>query len=133
MNCYTASHSDHARICDANEQKIAEIIVARESCQTVLMPLIATFSHYGRRWLTWITDSVPSKEQLLTHGVNLQTLRLIYISQHQDSRWLIWEALAQGNSHTVITEPGQLARKDLCLMESAAIQGGTQGIIVRRR
>ena len=133
MNGYAANHPDHAGVRDATEQNIAEIIVARESYQTVLMPLIATFSHYDRRWLTWITDSVPSKEQLLAHGVNLRALRLIYISRHQDSRWLIWEALAQGNSHTIVTEREELTRQDIRLMESAATQGRAQGIIIRQR
>lgn len=133
MNGYAANCSVYSMNRNAHDQKIAEIAVARDSDQTLLMPIIATFSHYDERWLTWITDSVPSKEQLLDYGVNLRALRLIYINRHQDSRWLIWEALAQGNSHTVVTELGKLTKKDVGLMEGAAAQGSTQGIIIRRQ
>ena len=117
--------------------KIVEIVAARNSMATLLIPIIATFSQYdvsryNKRWLTWITDRVPCKEQLLANGVNVKALRLIYVNCNRDNRWLTWEALAQGNSHTVITELNQLTSDEIAAMEKAAIQGGTQGIIVRQ-
>ena len=120
-----------------SEHKIVEIVVTRSSFATLLMPIIATFSQYdinqyNNRWLTWITDRVPCKEQLLANGVNVKALRLIYVNCNRDNRWLTWEALAQGNSHTVITELDQLTSGEIAAMEKAAIQGGAQGIIVRQ-
>jgi cell division inhibitor SulA len=132
MGYHATNLFQHAIPHNAYEHKIAEIIVTKDNCQTLLLPIIATFSQHNSRWLTWITDKVPSKEQLLTYGVNLHALRLIYINHQQDSRWLTWEALAQGNSHAVITELGKLTRQDINAMENAAIQGDTQGIIVRQ-
>ncbi len=120
-----------------SEHKIAEIAVTRNCFAMLLMPIIAKFSQYdvsqcNKRWLTWITDTVPCKEQLLANDVNIKALRLIYVNGNRDKRWLTWEALAQGNSHTVVTELNQLTSSEKAAMEKAAIQGGTQGIIIRQ-
>ena len=131
---YHATNILHRPIAhDAHEHKIAEVIVTEGNCQALLLPIISAFSQHNSRWLTWITDKVPAKERLLTYGINLNTLRVIYINRQQDSRWLIWEALAQGNSHAVIAELGKLTIQDMNTMEKAAIQGNTQGIIIRQR
>ena len=121
-------HCATQKTCNRN---VAEIVVARDGYQTLLMPILAAFSQYNNRWLTWITDKVPCKKHLLTYNVKLQTLRLIYIKHRRDSHWLTLAALAQGNSHTVIAELDNLTKHDLRAMTSAAIQGETQGIIVR--
>ena len=133
MGYHAADLFHNADAHDLYRHKIAEIVVANNSSQALLMSIIATFSRYNKRWLTWITDKVPSKQQLLTYGVNLKTLRLIYVNPYQDSCWLTWEALAQGNSHTVIAELGKLAGQDVHAMENAASLGDAQGIIIRQR
>ena len=127
-NCFSISADQNN-----HEHNITEIVVASGNPQALLMPIIAALSQQNSRWLTWITNKVPSKKQLLDYCINLQTLRLIYINHQQEDRWLTWEALAQGNSHTVITEMGKLTRRDIQAMENAARQGNTQGIIIRRQ
>ena len=124
MNHNAATQKNYGR-------NVAEIVVARNDSQALLLPIIAAFSQYNNRWLTWITDKVPCKEHLLTYGVKLQALRLIYIKHQWDSHWLTLAALSQGNSHTVIAELDDFTRQDMKDMTSAAIRGETQGIIVR--
>ena len=133
MNKHTANRFSYSTEQSQHRHNIAEIVVARGHCEALVMPIIANFSQQNNRWLTWITHRVPSKEQLLAHRVNLQTLRLIYINHPQEGHWLTWEALAQGNSHTVITEMNKLTKPDIHAMENAAIQGDAQGIIIRQQ
>lgn len=96
--------------------------------------MLAHLSHNNRdRWVTWIAPG-PIDRQLLEHyGVNTGKLRLIHTANDQDSRWIIWQALAEGNSHTVIASPGLLSDKEIARFEEAAQAGNCQGLMLRLR
>jgi cell division inhibitor SulA len=111
---------------------IAELIVPNfNDNSTVILPIAASLSlHRSDKWTTWITHKTPSKAQLSIMGANLSRLRIIHIDEHSDARWIIWQALAQGNSHAVIAEQRDWSKEDIADMETAAKNGKTQGILI---
>ncbi len=120
---------------DASLRRISEIILPSSlGYTTLLLPVIAQLTqHNADRWLTWIVDKAPAKAVLQAYGANLNRLRLIHIPESVDNRWVIWEALAQGNSHTVVAQLDQLSEDDVKAMEQAGSKGNTQGVIIRAR
>lgn len=100
----------------------------------LLMPMIAYLSNTSKdRWITWIAPHNISRELLESHGVNTQYIRVIHCSEKLNLLWVTWEALAVGNSHTVISSPGKLTDKELNQLEVAAVQGQCQGLLLRVR
>lgn len=100
----------------------------------ILLPMLAHLSHGNRdRWLTWIAPGPIDRQLLEQYGVDASQLRLIHIPSDQDSRWVIWQALAEGNSHTVIASPGLLSDREMARFEEAAQAGNCQGLMLRLR
>ncbi len=122
--------------------KLTEVIIPQANgSQNIIFPLVASMSQQEKRlplqssskqrWLTWITDRKPSQQQLAFFGANIDTLRIIHINKHRDNRWIIWDALNNGNSHTVISDVTRLDKEDISHLENAAINGDCSGILVR--
>lgn len=115
---------------------ITELIIANASPEqaSLLMPMIAFLSQgCADRWVTWIAPLHVSREFLESYGVDTRFVRLIHCSDEASRLWITWEALAAGNSHTVISSPGKLSDKELKQLESAAYQGQCQGLLLRIR
>jgi cell division inhibitor SulA len=114
---------------------ITELIIANGSAEQValLMPMIAFISKSCKnRWVTWVSPFQITREYLQAFGVDTRFLRLVHCGD-EASRWITWEALAAGNSHTVIASPGKLSDKELKQLEAAAHQGQCQGLLIRVR
>lgn len=100
----------------------------------ILLPMLAHLSHSNQdRWLTWISPGPIDRQLLDQYGVDASKLRLIHIPSDQDSRWVVWQALAEGNSHTVIASPGLLGDREIARFEEAALAGNCQGLMLRLR
>lgn len=115
---------------------ITELIIANASPEqaALLMPMIAFLTQScSDRWVTWIAPQHLSREFLESFGVDTRFVRLIHCSDEASRLWINWEALAAGNSHTVISSPGKLTDKELKQLESAAYQGKSQGLLLRVR
>lgn len=115
---------------------ITELIIASGAPQQIalLMPMIAFISQScSNRWVTWIAPQHITRDFLHAYGVDTRFLRLIHCSDEESSLWITWEALALGNSHTVISSPGKLTDKKLKQLENAAHQGQCQGLLLRVR
>jgi len=115
---------------------VTELVLTRHAPEqaALLLPMIAWLSnHNGDRWITWITSSRMTRSFLAEFGINTQRLRLIHCSDDEEALWISWEALAAGNSHTVIASPGKLNDRQFSQLESAALQGQCQGILIRER
>jgi cell division inhibitor SulA len=121
-----------SRLPARQPQKIAEIIVPNFSeSSLIVLPIIASLSQQpSNQWMTWITHRKPSKAMLQSLGANLHHLRIVHTKKHEDCRWIAWQALAQGNSHTVIAEQGYWSKEDLYSMETAAEESNTRGILI---
>ncbi len=115
---------------------ITELIIANggPSQVALLMPMIAFISQScSDRWVTWIAPQHITRDFLHAYGVDTRCLRLIHCSDEESRLWITSEALALGNSHTVISSPGKLTDKELKRLENAARQGKCQGLLLRVR
>lgn len=99
----------------------------------LLLPTVAHLSRRSQRWLTWISAGPVDRELLGQYGVSPQNLRIIHAPSTTDQRWILWEALVEGNSHTVIASPGQMVDSELRQLEAAARRGQCQALLLRVR
>jgi len=131
--------------------RVTEVIVPKTSnSDNIVLPLVASMTKQKvdavqkdgvnegmlqvkseERWVTWITDRKPSYQQLKKFGASARALRIIHVEKNDDNRWIIWDALNTGNSHTVIADIHILSKEDVVLMETAAINGQCTGTLVR--
>ena len=116
--------------------RVTEVIIPQgQNSNTVVFPLVASLSQPSsnhtstERWVTWITDRKPSTQQINNLGASASSLRIIHTKAENDSRWIIWEALRAGNSHTVIADAHHISNTDLKEMEIAAQKVNCTGII----
>ena len=122
-----------------NEQYIAEVVIPQSivhvvNVNSIILPIIASLTQQSsERWITWITHRQPDKASLLQCGVDLNKLRVIHVSKNEDTRWILWQALAQGNSHTVLAERSYWNLKDKEYLEEAGSSGNTNGIAITLR
>lgn len=123
----------YAPLVKAIPHRITEVLIPEgQNSNAIVMPLVASLS--GKKnegWLTWITHRKPSKQQLELLGVNVDKLRIVHIKKNTDSRWMFWEALNKGNSHTVIADSSMLNEEDIAALEEAADKGGSLGISIK--
>lgn len=85
------------------------------------------------RWITWVGPLFFTRSTLENAGINLKKLRIINTQSTEDTLWLFWEALANGNSETVIAASNYCTEAELLQLNKAAQAGHAQGIIVRQR
>ncbi|MEO0443798.1 MAG: hypothetical protein AAFZ92_08685 [Pseudomonadota bacterium] len=80
--------------------------------------------------MTWITQQAPNKQQLQVIGAAISRIRVIRVKPTEDYRWIIWQALNAGNSHTVVAESAKLSHGELSKMELAASKGQCQALFL---
>ncbi|MBU2885131.1 hypothetical protein KO507_05060 [Gilvimarinus agarilyticus] len=115
---------------------LTELVLTHGAAQSwaMVMPMIAHLSHQSDgRWLTWITRETIPHELLQRYDVDTTRLRLVHCKDDEKQLWVSWDALALGNSHTVIASPGKLGRQALAQLEQAANQGHCHGLLLRER
>ncbi|WP_286807424.1 MULTISPECIES: cell division inhibitor SulA [unclassified Marinimicrobium] len=115
---------------------ITELVLTHNAPEQtqLLLPMVAHLSRTpSDRWLTWISPGPVDRRLLERYGVDTRSIRLIHAPETDDSRWILWEALAKGNSHTVIASPGALSDRELKQLEAAALQGQCQALLLRVR
>ncbi len=116
-------------------RNIAEVIIPEfTESSSIILPIVASMTQQqASGWTTWVTPDMPSKTALESLGADLSRLRIVHVNNIDDARWIIWQALAQGNSHTVIAEQSVWNTQDVVDMEVAALKGNnTTGILVTR-
>jgi cell division inhibitor SulA len=123
------------------KSRMTEVIIPQaQNSNHILFPLVASLSKQQEqslspqncsRWVTWITDRRPNRQQLDSYGSNNINIRIIHTRVQDDNRWIIWEALSKGNSHTVIADITSITTDDITQFESAARQGQCVGILAR--
>ncbi|ROQ20320.1 SOS cell division inhibitor SulA [Marinimicrobium koreense] len=115
---------------------ITELVLTHNAPEQtqLLLPMVAHLSRTpSDRWLTWISPGPVDRRLLERYGVDTRSIRLIHAPETDDNRWILWEALAKGNSHTVIASPGALSDRELKQLEAAALQGQCQALLLRVR
>lgn len=113
---------------------ITEIVLPNSRSSSLYLPSLAFLSSQSTgRWLTWLAPKSMSKFELQRYRFDLSKTRFIYPKTQDHCFWLIWEALAEGNSHTVVGSPGRLTEYQLDKLENAARVGGCNGLLLRDR
>lgn len=115
---------------------ITELVLTRNAPEQshLLLPMVAHLSQsHPDRWVTWVNPGAIDRQTLEHYGVDTKRIRLIHAANPRDVRWIAWEAMATGTSHTVIAAPGKLTRKDVQLLEEAAQRGQCQGLLLSLR
>lgn len=114
---------------------VTEIVVQNDDFNSIpmLMPLLAQLSK-DDRWFVWIAPPVSlPKQTLLAAGIDLQKVILLNPDDKHSTCELAKQALSTGTSHAVISWPGYLSESELNELESAAQQGQSHGIVIRKR
>lgn len=132
LSTSTAAHqTDKQTSCG-----VTELVLANDSLDqlALILPMIAFLSNSRTdRWISWISPHPIARQLLESYGVNTKLIRFIHCEDGENARWVAWEALAAGTSHTVIASPGKLNDKELNQLEQAAFKGNAQGILLRLR
>lgn len=116
-----------------SQRAISEVIIPSFTDSHVITPsIVASMTQQvSDRWVTWITSSPVNSRQLARLGVNASSLRIVHVKNHEDARWIIWQALSQGNSCKVIAEQAYFSEADIEEMEAAAKIGQCHGILIK--
>jgi cell division inhibitor SulA len=105
-----------------------------EAQLTMVLPMLAHLSHQAKdRWFSWIAPKGISKQILNDYGFDLSKVRLIHTRSEEETLWVLWQALAEGNSEAVVASPGRLTDKAFNSLEQAASYGNSQGLLIRYR
>lgn len=120
---------------------VTEIVLPRDSQVresqaqlAMILPMLAHLSRQAKdRWFSWIAPTGVTKQSLIAYGFDLGKVRLIHTKDEQETLWVLWQALAEGNSDAVVASPGKLSEKALAKLEQAAFAGNTQGLLIRYR
>lgn len=119
---------------------ITEIVLSGTTSDKneIVMPMLAHLSkRTGSRWFTWIMPKQGStrvpKHVLDHYGFDLSKVRIIYSRDQQETLWILWDVLQNGNSDTVVASPEAIGDRDFCKLEQAAFGGNTRGLMLRHR
>lgn len=115
---------------------VTELVLTSHSPEqaALLLPMLAYLSKTCHdRWITWVAPHNITRQSLESFGIDTRLIRLIHCHEQHNTLWITWEALAAGNSHTVIASPGKLTDKELKQLEAAAMRGNCQGLLLRVR
>lgn len=126
----------HAPQQHTSPQGITEVVLpaSSEHQYVYVLPMLAHLSRQCKdRWFTWIAPRGINRKLLLDYGFALDKLRIIYTRNDQDTLRVLWDALAMGNSDTVVVSYESLNESDVSKLEAAARQGQTQGLLLRHR
>lgn len=120
----------------ALKTKMTELVIPQTSnSDQIILPLVSSMTRssmeVNARWLTWITYRKPSASVIKQFNPDCKHLRVIHINKHTDNKWIIWDALNCGNSHTVISDISSINEEEMVMMEEAALMGNCTGILIR--
>ena len=122
---------------DSSQQSgVTELVLSHDCPEhaSLLFPMLAYLSRQAQdQWITWVAPKGINQALLSQYGVDTRKIRLVHASKAEDVLWITWEALAAGNSHTVIASPGKLSDKEFRDLEGAAHKGQSQGLLLRLR
>lgn len=113
---------------------ITEIVLPDSQDMGFVLPMLAHISQQAQeRWFTWFPEGQFSKSLLQKFQFNLPNMRMVRTDNMEQRLFYAWEALAEGNNHTVVAQLGKLSEKRLQQLEQAARVGKCSGLLIRFR
>jgi len=129
-----ANAPTHHRPSLTNSGGITEIVLPNSRSSAIYLPSLAFLSREGAdRWLTWLVPQGMAKSVLQQYGFDLIKTRFIYPRNPEQCFALFRKALIEGNSHTVVGNPGKLTDEQIEQLEQAALVGQCYGLLLRER
>jgi cell division inhibitor SulA len=117
-----------------NSGGITEIVLPNARSSAIYLPSLAFLSREGvDRWLTWLVPQGVEKSALQQYGFDLLKTRFIYPRNQEQCFAFLRRALIEGNSHTVVGNPGKLTDEQIEQLEQAALIGQCYGLLLRER
>ena len=114
---------------------VSELFLTARSPElsVLLLPLLAHLSRDDSRWITWVGPSGANRGLLQEYGVDIRRVRFVATNSGEDQRWMLWEALHAGTSHTVIADGSSLSEDDMLHLEQAAAEGSCRALLIRQQ
>jgi len=124
-----------AHPASASHSGVTELVLTKHSPDQLmlLLPMIAHLSRKADRWITWVAPGPIERQLLESYGVDTQKLRIIHSQNDESNTRILWDALNNGTSHTVIGPVSKLNDQAITHLEQAAQNGNTKALLVRYR
>ncbi len=115
---------------------ITEILMAYGEDLSMVLPMLASISQQNEKkglWLTWVVPKSFDSRLLKQYGFDTKHIRIIQSEHRDDSLWLTWEALNNGNSGYVVTVLDGMTDTERSKLEQASTSGNTRGLVLSSR
>lgn len=131
----SATKQSTSVFCPQQSAGLTEIVVSNQTEFSFLLPSLAFLSNkIEDRWLTWVSHNLNAeKKQLEYFGFNLNRVRILQAKSEEQSYWFFWQALNEGNSHTVVGSLNYLCDKQQAILEQTAYRANCSGLLLRQR
>lgn len=118
---------------EKQESLITEIIIPLSSGRQndVVLPMLAHLSQQvENRWFTWITCTNLTTKELCQYNFAQEKVRIIRAKNEEDGQKLIWDALHNGTSATVVSDIGTISESTRSYLNEAASLGNSRAILL---
>lgn len=124
-----------AQPANVSHSGVTELVLTKHSPdqRMLLLPMIAHLSQQADRWITWVAPGPIERKLLESYGVDTNKLRIIHSQTEESTNWILWDALNNGTSHTVIGTVNKLNDQSIAHLEQAAQNGNAKALLVRYR
>lgn len=115
---------------------ITEITLSNsgENGHEIVLPMLAHLSRQaGDKWFTWVAPVGIDRNILEQYGFDLSRVRLVHTRNEEETLWVLWDALSNGTSGTVVASMDWLGKHDRDKLEHAAQKGSTTGLVLKYR
>ncbi len=118
----------------APDHGITEILMPYGEDMALILPMLASLSHECKdEWFTIIVPRSFLLSDLKPYPFAFRNIRLVHSQHSDDSLWMSWEALSNGNSGYVVALLEDLSDSDRARLEGASFKGKTRGLVLRKR
>ena len=117
-------------------QSITEVVLpnTKSDNDDIILPMLAHLSRQSEdKWFTWINPDRVAKQTLELYGFDLKKIRVIHTQNEDETLWVLWEALNNGKSSSVVANITKLSETSREKLEAAACHGNTRGLILSNR
>ncbi|MFL0799230.1 MAG: hypothetical protein K6L80_02165 [Agarilytica sp.] len=132
MNAALKTQPEHKAY--SSEHGITEILMPYGEDMTLILPMLASLSHECKnQWFTMIVPRSFLMSDLKPYPFAFNNIRLVHSQHSDDSLWMSWDALSNGNSGYVVSFLEDLSDTDRSRLEGASFKGQTRGLVLRKR
>lgn len=114
--------------------KITHIVMPYGDQISMLVPMLAFLSQQDQdKWFTCVTPTAFNCNIFKEKNIECEQMRVVRAAHIDDRLWMAWDALANGNSGTVVLFIERITEAERKHLEDAASIGNTRGLIIEAR